>query len=473
MSFPVKKQTVLLVSLCFIFICSQVSFAKDDWRPITSEELSMKKGKVEADADAEAIFWEVKINDASRNLVMNHYVRIKILTERGREKYSKVDIGYTKGKKIRDIEARVIKQDGTIVELQKEDVFDREIVKTDDVKYKAKSFAVPNIEAGVIVEYKYKEVIRNGLAEDMRMIFQRDIPMQNVSYYFKPYGNVKYLTFNLSGNKFVKDKKGFYKVEMKNMPALKEEANMPPEDEIRSWLLVYYVFSKRAMKGTSSDFWARTGGYLARRYEIKDTLKPGKKMKAAAKEIIAGANTDDEKVRKLYDFCKIKVKNINFDTKMTDDEKEKIKINKNDDVTYKKMQGRSFEINKLFASLADAAGFDTRIAFTGDRSKLFFNPRRAHESFIHMAGVAIKLNNRWEYFDPGSPFLQYKKLAWFEENTSVFLLAYKDYITTRTPLSSYDESAENRTGKFKLSEDGTLEGTVEIKYTGQFSYRKK
>lgn len=473
MSFLLKKQTLLLVSFCLFFVCSQTTIAKDKWRPITPAELSMKKGKVEADADAEAIFWEVRVNDASRNLVMNHYVRVKILTERGREKFSKVDIPFTKGIKIRDIEARVVKPDNTISELKKEDVFEREIIKTDDVKVKAKSFAIPNIAAGVIVEYRYKEVYRNGLAEDMRMIFQRDIPMQNVAYYFKPAANVKYLTFNLSGNKFVKDKRGFYKATMSNVPALKEETNMPPEDEIRSWLLVYYVFSKRALNASSSDFWARTGGYLARRYEIKDTLKPGKKMKAAAAGIIAGANTDEEKVRKIFDFCKTKIKNISFDTKMTDDEKEKIKFNKDDDATYKKMQGRSYEINKLFASLADAAGFDTRIAFTGDRSKLFFNPRRAHESFIHMAGVAIKLNNRWEYFDPGSPFLPYKKLAWFEENTSVFLLAYKDYITTRTNLSNYDESTEKRIGKFKLSEDGTLDGTVEVNYTGHFSYRKK
>ncbi len=472
MSFPSKKQTILLLSLCLIFVFSNASFAKEKWRPITSSELSMKKGKVDPNADAEAIFWEVRVNDASINLVMEHYVRLKIFTERGREKFSKVDIPFTKGIKIKGIKARVIKPDGTIVELTKDDVFEREIVKTNDVKVKAKSFAVPNIEEGVIVEYRYREVYRGSSAEDMRMIFQRDIPMQYVAYYFKPYQSVKYLTFNLEGNKFVKDKKGFYKAELSNVSALTEEAHMPPEDEVRSWLLVYYTSRRNSKKG-AMDFWSRVGGRMVRIYDIKDTLKPGKKMRRAAQEIIAGAASDEEKIRKLYDFCKLKVKNINFDITLTDDEKEKIKRNKSDDDTYKKKSGRAFEINKLFASLSDAAGFETRIAFTGDRSKLFFNPKRAHESFIHMAGVGVKLDNRWKYFDPGSPFLPYGKLAWFEENTSVFLLAYKDYYTTRTRLSHYSDSIEKRKGRFKLLADGTLEGYVELTYTGHFSYRYK
>lgn len=472
MSFPSKQRSILLLLLCLFFAFSiSVSGAKD-WRPIKPEELSMKKGKVDPNADAEAIFWEVRVNDSRINMVMEHYVRLKIFSERGREKFSKVDIPFSKRIKIKNIEARVIKPDNSIVELSKEDVFEREIIKTDDVKVKAKSFAVPNIQEGAIVEYRYEEVYKRSSAEDMRMIFQRDIPMQYTAYYFKPYQSVKYLTFNLEGNKFVKDKKGYYKAELSNVPALKEEAHMPPEDEIKSWLLVYYT-SRRNSKASSSDFWSRVGGRMVYVYDIKDTLKPGKKIKRAAEQIISGASDPDDQIRKLFDFCKTQINNLSFDTKLTDDEKEKIKLNKSDYDTFKKKQGRAYEINKLFASLVDAAGFETRIAFTGDRSKLFFNTKRAHESFIHMAGIGIKLNNKWAYFDPGSPFLPYGKLAWFEERTSVFLLAYKDYYITRTELSDYRDSMEKRKGRFKLLEDGTLEGDVEIAYTGHFSYRYK
>lgn len=469
----IKRFTISCFTILF-FCCffAAPGIAKEKWRDVSSSELAMTKGKVEADADAEAIFWEVRVDDASANLVMRHYVRLKIFTERGREKFSKVDIPYVDGVKIKEIQARVVKTDGSIVELADDDVFDREIIKSNDVKVKAKSFAVPNIEEGVIVEYQFKEVYRGSSADDMPMIFQRDIPMQYVAYYFKPYQSVKYLTFNLDGNKFEKDKGGFYKAEMSNVPALKEEPQMPPEDEVRSWLLVYYT-SRDQIGKDAFDFWSRVGGRMVRVYDIKDTLKPGKKMRAAAEELTTGATTPEEKLRKLYDFCKLQINNLDYDTSLTEEQKDEIKLNKDDDQTYEKRQGRSFEINKLFASLTDAAGFETRIAFTGDRSKLFFNPGRAHESFIHMAGVGIKMGNRWKYFDPGTPFLEYGKLAWFEENTSVFLLAYKDYITTETPMSGHDESREIRKATLELTEDGTLSGTVTIEYTGHLSFRQK
>ncbi len=473
MIFTIGKRLVALTFFCSLFFgASAAVFAggDNDWRAVSPEELAMKTPKVEADADAEAIFWEVRVDDSSEDLIMKHYIRVKIFTERGRDKYSKIDIPFVKGVKIKNVTARVIKTDGTMVELAKSDVFEREIAKTDKIKVKAKSFAVPNIEPGVIVEYRYQEVFPQSSANNMRMTFQHDIPIENITYYFKPLANARYLTFNMSENKFVKDKNGFYRASLENVPAIKSEAQMPPEDEVRSWLVLYYTDDA---KGDAGDFWSRAGGYIARTWEIKDTLKPGKELKAAAAEITAGASSPDEKFAKIYAFCKTKIKNISFDTQLTDDQKEEIKPNKSTADTYRKLQGTSVDINELFASLATAAGFEARLAFGGDRSQKFFNPQQAHVSFIHFSSIAVKADGKWKYFDPGSPFVPYGMLAWNEEDTSVLLLGYKDYITTMTPMTDAEKSAAKRIGRFTLSEDGTLEGTVKIEYTGQESYLHK
>ena len=151
---PLRLVIFLLLTLTFV---SPIVADDKDWLPVSPKELEMKKGQVEPDADAEAIFWEVRIDDSdSSNLSKKHYVRVIIFTERGREKYSKVDIPFIKGVKIKDVMARVIKPDGSIIELAKTDIFEREITKTDKIKIKAKSFAVANIEPGVIFEYQYK-----------------------------------------------------------------------------------------------------------------------------------------------------------------------------------------------------------------------------------------------------------------------------------------------------------------------------
>jgi hypothetical protein len=470
MSISLKKSFASLFLLTFL-VFSQTALADNDWREITPSELQMKSAKVEADADAEAIFWEVRVDDSSpENLVMKHYLRIKVFTERGREKYSKIDIQFRKGVKIKDIMARVVKPDGSIIELDKNDVFEREIAKTDKIKVKAKSFAVPNIEPGVIVEYRYQEVWPRTSANNMRMTFQHDIPIQNITYYFKPWQNARYLTFNMADNKFIKDKNGFYRATMENVPAIKAEPNMPPEDELRSWLLLYYTDYKDS---DASDFWARAGGAIVKVWGVKDTLKPGKELKEAANQIAAGAATDEEKIAKIFEFCRTKIRNITYDTTLTEEQKDEIKPSKSTKDTYKKLQGTAGDINELFASLATALGFEARLAFTGDRSEMFFNPGRAHHSFIHFSSIAVKINGRWRYYDPGSPFVPYGMLAWKEENTSALLLGYKDYIKTETPGSEVDKSVARRTGKFKLLEDGTLEGVVKLEYSGHLGYEYK
>ncbi len=465
-----RRLTTLSIFTLFA-VCALTAFAQDKgWRQVSPVELQMKTSQVEPNADAEVIFWEVRVDDASEDLVMKHYVRVKVFNERGRDKYSKVDIPFVKGSKVKNIMARVIKADGSIVELAKADVFEREIAKTDKIKVKAKSFAVPGIEPGVIVEYQYQEVLPRSSANNMRMVFQHDVPIEKISYFFKPADNTRYLTFNMSDNKFIKDKNGFYRATLENVPAIKSEPRMPPEDEVRSWLLLYYT---DFLKGDSSDFWSRAGGYIVRTYEIKDTLKPGKELKAAASEITAGAASPDEQMAKLFQFCKTRIKNITYDTSLTDDQKDEIKPNKSTGDTYKKLQGTSVDINELFASLATAAGFEARLAFGGDRSEKFFDPQQAHVSFIHFSGVGVKINGNWHYYDPGSLFVQYGMMPWTEENTSVLLLGYKDYITTKTPMSEAEKSMAKRTGKFKLLEDGTLEGTVKIEYGGHFAYSYK
>ena len=463
-----RKCFTLLPVLCLVFLFFQ-SAAAQEWRPVTPQELSMKTAQVEPDADAEAIFWEVRVDDnaSSEDLIMKHYVRVKIFNERGREKYSKIDIPFTKGTKIKDLMARIIKPDGTTVELNKNDVFEREIVKADKVKVKAKSFAVPNIEPGVIVEYRYQETHRSTWANNMRLLFQHDIPIQNITYYFRPANNAKTLSFNMGNNSFVKDKNGFYRATMENVPAIKEEPQMPPEDEVRSWMIIYYWDD---LKDTSSDFWSKAGGVIVRVFDIKDTLKPGKDMKAAATEIANGATTPDDQLARLYEFCKKRVKNITYDPTLTDEQKEEIKPSKSAADTYKKLQGTEQDINELFASLATSLGFEARLAFSGDRSQMFFNPRQAHVSFIHFSSIGVKVNGRWKYYDPGDAFVPNGMLAWNEENTSVLLLGYKDYITTEIPLSGTEKSAAKRTAKLKLLEDGNLEGTINVEYTGQLAY---
>jgi hypothetical protein len=473
MNVSVRKPFPALFVFCLLVLfSSQIARAQQDavWRPVSPAELQMKTPQVEPDADAEAIFWEVRLDDKKAgSLSYRHYVRVKIFTERGRERFSKLDIPFVKGKKVEDVAARVIKPDGSIVALNPQDIFEREIVNARKIKIKAVSFAVPGIEPGVIVEYQYREVIKGDSASGERLIFQRDVPIQKVSYHVRPYQNttLKYTPYNMSELRFSEDRenKGFYVGTLTNVPAYKEEPYMPPDDEVRRWVYLSYQNLGSIFRW---EFMSEGYGRF-----FRDATKPNKEIKAKAAELTAGATTDDEKLRRLYEFTQKQIRNISYDPSFTDEQRENLKIKDADDAL-KRGMGSSMWVDLLFASLAKAAGFDVALVISGDRSENFFSPDKySSPQFVHPACIAVGVGNGWRYFNPGTPYLPFGRLVWYEENVQGMLIGESSSNWKQSPLSDYKDSLAKRTGKFKLLEDGTLEGTVRLEYDGHQAINRR
>ncbi|MBV8855888.1 MAG: DUF3857 domain-containing protein [Acidobacteria bacterium] len=461
----------LLCALVFTALATRPAAARSDkdWKPIDPSELGAAAPTVEKDADAEALFWEVYVDDSQPyELSLRNYVRIKVFNERGRDAQSKIELPYYGRQQIKDVAARVVKPDGTSVELKKEDVFDRTVVKAGGIKVKVKSFALPGVEPGSVVEYRWREV-RPGSADGLRLAFQRDIPVRAVTYYLKPFGGMRYRPINMGDARFEKDKDNFYKMSMANMPAFREEPRMPPEDAVRSWVFLYYSDEKKL---DAEQYWKETG---RRYYEgFKDLIKPNDEVKAAVAGIVGDAKDDPEKLRRIYDFCRTKIKNVSDDASgLTPDDRAKLKDNKAPADTLKRAQGTGSDIDFLFAALAKAAGFDARVALSGNNDDFFFDRGFMHYSFLGSIFVAVQVGGSWQFFSPAEMYTTYGMLGWPEEGQDVLVTDAKEPIWVRGPISGPEKSVERRTGKFKLSEDGTLEGDVSIEYTGHLSFAQK
>lgn len=472
---PTSKQTTdatslirLALVLCAIGISTVTAFADDppSWRPVTPSELQMNAPTVQADADAEAIFWEVWLDDKKESSIYyDHYVRVKIFTARGQERFSKFDIPFVKGKKIENIAARVIKPDGTTVDLNPRDILEREIIKAGRIKVRAKSFAIPGIEPGVIVEYRYRETYKDSWANGIRLVFQHDIPMQKIVFHVRPQKGYSLIPrfFNMPPTPFVEDPtdKGFQMVSQTNVPAYKVEPHMPPEDEVRRWAFLSYTARDPA------TVWSG----LNRRYSdwLKVYAEPTPLIKKKALEITAGAATDAEKLRRIYDFLQKEIKNITFDRNLSEEEREKLDRDWDhaEDVL-KTGMGNSIYIELLFASFAKALGYPTALVFSGDRSESFFSPsKHPYTSFVHLACVAVSVQSKWTYFNSSVPYVPYGYLTWNEEGVTAMLIGDGGYWWDNIPITDQDKSPAKRTGKFKLNPDGSLEGTVRIEYFGQ------
>lgn len=476
----IPRFLLLLSVVCFALTFPAAALAGDEWKPVDPADLALKAPIVEKDADAEAIFWEVRLSDevdgGTPRTVMHHYVRIKVFTERGRESQSKIDIPFLSNWSVQDIAARTIKPDGTIVELKKQDVLERTIEKAGGTKVKAKSFALPGLEPGAIIEYRWKEVRNDRLANYVRLYFQRDVPVQLVKYYIKPlslpgfeYG-MRAQTFNGTASPFTKEKNGYYGVTMTNVPAFHEEPRMPPEDAVRPWMLIYYSQDTN-LKGET--FWQDYGKKTYEEY--KSRMKVSDEVKTAAASAIEGASTPEEKLAKLFEFCRSRIKKTNDDASgLTPDERAKLKENKSPADTLKRGMGTGNDIDMLFASMAIAAGFDARIVRLSDRGDTFFDKAFPDDYFIQTYDIAVKVGDDWRFYDPASTYVPLGMLRWQEEAQQALLADPKQPIWLKTPLSPPDKSKIKRTAHLTLSDDGTLEGDAHIEYYGHpGAYRKE
>jgi len=63
-------------------------------------------------------------------------------------------------------------------------------------------------------------------------------------------------------------------------------------------------------------------------------------------------------------------------------------------------------------------------------------------------------------------------LRWLEEGQSALIISKEpEWVTT--PISAPEKSLQKSIGTFRLSDDGSLEGEVQIEYTGQLAMDRK
>jgi hypothetical protein len=114
----------------------------------------------------------------------------------------------------------------------------------------------------VIVEYRWTE--QRPFSFYTRLQFQREFPVQAVKYYIKPMNEMKTamgmgmqsISFHCPNLPFVKEPNGYSSVSFNNSPAFREEPHMPPEDEVRPWMLLYYSDKDKI---TPEKFWKEHG----------------------------------------------------------------------------------------------------------------------------------------------------------------------------------------------------------------------
>lgn len=441
------------------------------FQPVLPEELKMTSEPLAPGAPAIILYRQVDRDDSGQANHQDEYVRIKVLTEEGR-KYADIEIPFLKqDQSIGNVRGRTIRPDGSIADYNGQ-VFEKNLVKGKGVKYLAKTFTLPDVQVGSIIEYSYTIFLSDQYIFDSHWILSDSLFTKRAQFSLKPYKSSSYEQFVLrwswnslpAGTEPPKEGSDhIVRLEARNIPAFQSEDYMPPAGELKS--RVDFIYETGNLIKDQNEFWKQTG----KRWNDSLEAFVGKRkaMEEAVSQIVSPNDPPEVKLRKIYDRVQ-HIRNLSYEVRKSEQEQKraKEKLPENVEELWKKGYGSGTQLTWLFLGLTRAAGFDAYGCWVASRRDYFFNPMTREGRKLNSNVVLIKLNGQDLYFDPGAAFTPYGMLTWSETGTAGLRLD-KDgggWITTTLPDAA--QSRIERVGKLKLSENGELEGKLTVTYTG-------
>jgi hypothetical protein len=439
-----------------------------DFQPISPEELKMTSEPLAPGAAAIILFRQVDRDDSNSGKIReDNYYRIKILSDAGR-KFANIEIPFFKGvDEVVHIRARTIKPDGTAVDFDGK-VFDKSLVKFRKLNYLARTFTLPAVEAGCIIEYTYTLDLQHAYAS--HWILSEELFTRSARFSLKPYKGRYYpLTLQLrwqnlpSGAEPKEGPDHVYRMEASNIPAFQAEEFMPPVNELKSRVDFTYEIGRH--ENDPVQFWKLVG--KSRNDQLEIFVGKRKAMDEAVAQIVSPNDPPEVKLRKIYDRVQL-LRNTSFDLQKTmqEQKREKEKVEENVGDVWKRGYGNKWQLDWLFLALVRAAGFEAYGCWVSSRAEYFFKPNTMESGHLNETAILVMLNGKDVYFDPGAEFTPFGLLTWYETGVQGLKLD-KDggtWIRTTLPLSS--ESRIEHRGNLKLSDTGDLEGKLTVTYTG-------
>ena len=469
---------IALITAAFVgygLLVPGAAWAGIGFQPVNPEELKMTSEPQAPGAPAIILYRQVDRTDDRYTPHEDNYLRVKILTEEGRN-HANVEIVFLKGwEDITNIHARTIKPDGSIVDFDGK-VFEKTVRKSRDEQALAKTFTLPDVQAGSIIEYFYTIDFKEYYVFESHWILSEDLFTKNARFSLKPYDhdNQFHLRWTWQmlpqGAEPKQGIRGIVEMEAHNIPAFQTEDFMPPENELKS--RVDFIYSEELPEKEPDKYWQRVG--KKKNGALESFVGKQKEMQDAVGQIVAPNDPPEVKLRKIYDRVQ-QVRNTSYEVRKTEQEekRDKEKAPTNVAEIWKRGYGNGRQLTWLFLGLARAAGFEAYGCWVADRRQYFFNPKLMKSEELDANVVLVKLNSKDLYFHPGGAFTPFGMLEWSETGVTGLRLDKDGGSWIQTTLPQASESQIRREAKLKLSDSGDLEGVVTVTYTGlEAMYRR-
>jgi len=472
---PVLRRASIQGLIAVVVLCAgALPVRAEDWLPISPEELKMTSEPHAPGAPAILLYRQVDRDD--NGPTETNYARIKILREEGR-KFADVEIPFYKGtESVRGIQARTIHPDGSIIDFNGT-IYDKPIIQARAVKLLAKTFTMPDVQVGSIIEYRYKHGFEFGYVFNSNWVLSQDLFTKYAKFSLDPYRRFAMRYSWPAGlppdTAPPKEEHGKIRLETHNVPAFVTEEYMPPENELKFRVDFIYIADTYANPEKDPKvFWKKYG---KRAYGLVDDFVDRRRaMAQAVEQIVAPGDSPDVKLRKIYERTQ-GLRNTSFERRKSaqEEEREELKSAKNVEDVWKHGYGDGNQIAWLFLALVRAAGIPADPVIVSTRDVHFFNPNVMNPNDLNSNVVVVTLDRKELYLDPGTALVPFGTLPWSETAVTGLRLAKDGGTWINTPLSDPNDSRTERKAHLKLTSSGTLEGRVTVTYTGQEALRRR
>jgi len=449
--------------------------AADDWQPVNPADLALKDNPASPGSDAMILYRE-EHTDASR-ATFDEYYRVKIFTEVGKT-HGDIEIPFEKGQSsVGNIRARTIRPDGTIVPFDGQ-IFEKEIVKAGGIKVLEKTFSMPDVQPGCILDYKYRIQRDSDYYWNIAWNIQEDLFTRDANFSIHPPSEGSFnpamysRTFGLPQQvKPEKQKNGDYAFTVHNISGFTKEDYMLPEGMLRGRVEFYFKGLEDSGPQTTQQFWKNEGKKLNRAVDSFVNKKGA--LQQVVAQTTASADSPEAKLRKLYARVQT-IRNLNYEDR-TSQEWKRLKIQQNNNVedVLKHDYGNGREINEVFVGLARAAGFEANEVFLAPRSQRLFMPDLQDVSELDDDLVGVKLSGQEIFLDPAAKFYPFGILPWEETGLSAFLIDKDGGNFVQIPSAKSTDAVIERHATLKLNDDGSLSGALEVDFTGSEACMKR
>ncbi len=486
-----SQRIAAAASACIIplIFCISAQAGGVQFQPVSQEELKMTSEPQAPGAPAIILYRELSRDDCgatchsanvgfmSVDRFEENYYRIKILTEAGRE-YGNVEIPLL-GEigSVGNIHARTIEPDGTVINLSGE-VFEKALHKAKGLNYVAKTFTMPNVQVGSVLEYYYTiNLVKGNYLFFSHWVLSNQLFTRRAKFALRPFQSDygyqlsfrwnEHLPAGMLSPKMHNDR---LELEAANIAAFQPEDYMPPQDDLKA--RVDFIYSNDAFEADASKFWKRVG---KDRYDKVEKFA-GKRgaMEQAVSQIVSPSDPPETKLRKLYSRVQ-QLRNLSYEARKTEQEEQRDKASDNQNVedVWKRGAGKSWELTWLYLAFVRAAGVEAYAVIAADRNNHLFNPQSMESGKLESTLVLAKLDGKDLFLDPGTAFTPFGLLPWQESAVPGLKLDKDGGAWVQTSLPESSASRIERKATLTLSPTGDLGGKLTVTFTGLEAQRRR